>query len=938
VGPIVQDDQGFLWVGSQFGLHRFDGYRFKVFGHDPENKANLSGVFVSALFKDRDGTLWVGCEQFLNKLDRETETFTRYPIPFVLHISPLSESSLPFSFYEDRFGLFWIYHVSGNALALFDQRTNTLTQFSFRSQSQPATALTGVTSMLEDHSGTLWLATNGAGLLKFDREHLQFIRYRHNVTDPDSIGEDSIGNLALYKEGIMWVSLGGLGLTSFATSPMPFKRYRHGFGEPFVGAIYQDREGILWIGTHEALNRIDRNANKYTPYHIGEPGEGTDVISICEDRSGHLWVGTFSHGLYQFDRPTGRFKAYKHDSSNPYSLSNDIISRLLIDNNGTLWAATWDGLDRFDATTDHFATYRPDSKDRSFYQELVEDQRGFLWLGTHAAGLQRFDPATGQFKVFSHDVDRPETLSNSRVNSVHFDRLGTMWVDTQDGLDKFDATTGKFKAYTLRSGLAGDVVGCVLEDNRGNLWMSTNEGVAQFDPQRNTFQNYSTADGLPGHDLTGWGACFKSASGEMFFGGFSGATSFFPDKVKGSVYVPQIVLTDFKVFGASAIPGMNSILKKTINYTDSITLSAKQNIFSIGFSALSYFDPTTNRYRYMLTELDRKWNEVGSDQRLASYTTLPAGKYTFRAQGATGRGAWDAPGVELQIEILPLWWETMWFRIALGLAVFLFAWAVYRYRMHQISATISARLDERLAERTRVARELHDTLLQTIQGSKLVVDDALREPSDLDRMRRAMGMLSHWLERAAAEVRTALNSFRTPGSETDDLHGALWLAVDDCRRRTSMEATLSVIGEIKQTHPVVRDEIYRIGLEAITNSTIHSGGARLQVIVRYGQDLTLRVVDDGVGIDPRVADEGKSGHFGLKGMRDCAARIGARLKIANSPLGGTDVMLIVPGRFVFQKVQVTRSQAVRTAFIGKSHASGWIPSEHRERTRGTNSN
>ena len=348
VAQIVQDDQGFMWFGTQYGLNRYGGYNFKVFVHETGNPNSLSGVFISALFKDRDGTLWVGCDQFLNKFERATETFTRYPVPSVTHISqdtagmlwlatgtglygldpatgrirqyshdpndpsslsgndvksssedkegrfwvantegldefdrgtgkvilhiPLHEPSSGLSFYEDRFGVFWIFHVSGNALAVFDRKTNTLMQYSFHEQEPPRTALTGVTAMLEDRNSTLWLATHGAGLLKFDREHRRFIRYRNHPADPESLAQDSVISLFADREESIWAGLGGMGLTRFATNPLPFTRIPHYPGspsstsEPFVGAIYEDRQGILWIGTPEALNRVDRKAGRYTSY------------------------------------------------------------------------------------------------------------------------------------------------------------------------------------------------------------------------------------------------------------------------------------------------------------------------------------------------------------------------------------------------------------------------------------------------------------------------------------------------------------------------------------------------------------------------------------------------------------------------------------------------------------------------------------------------
>jgi ligand-binding sensor domain-containing protein len=194
---------------------------------------------------------------------------------------------------------------------------------------------------------------------------------------------------------------------------------------------------------------------------------------------------------------------------------------LIFDDEGTLWAATYGGVSRLDPATENFITYTPENQNTIQYQEIKEDSRGILWLGAQS-GLHRFDPRTGQFAIYGHDPDDLRSLSDNRVNSVHFDRSGNLWIGTQNGLDRFDPGTATFKAYYEKDGLAGDVVSCILEDKRGLLWMSTNNGLSSFDPQSQRFQNFSAADGLPGQDLTGWGACYQSPSGEMFFGGFSG--------------------------------------------------------------------------------------------------------------------------------------------------------------------------------------------------------------------------------------------------------------------------------------------------------------------------------------------------------------------------------------------------------------------------------
>ncbi len=219
---------------------------------------------------------------------------------------------------------------------------------------------------------------------------------------------------------------------------------------------------------------------------------------------------------------------------------------------------------------------------------------------------------------------------------------------------------------------------------------------------------------------------------------------------------------------------------------------------------------------------------------------------------------------------------------------------------------IELRLEERVSERTRITRELHDTFLQTIQGSKLVADDALEQSTDPIRMRRAMGQLSVWLERATQEGRAALNSLRTTTTQTNDLAEALRRVTEDSVIPSSMAVTFSVVGNAREMHPIVRDEIYRIGYEAIRNACTHSGASQLEVELRYAHDLTLRVNDNGVGIDPVIADSGKNGHFGLQGMRERTSRIGGKLTLGSSSSSGTEIRLMVPGGIVFRKTMATR--------------------------------
>jgi signal transduction histidine kinase len=263
-------------------------------------------------------------------------------------------------------------------------------------------------------------------------------------------------------------------------------------------------------------------------------------------------------------------------------------------------------------------------------------------------------------------------------------------------------------------------------------------------------------------------------------------------------------------------------------------------------------------------------------------------------------GVWNQQGASLDFDVMPAWYQTLWFKLLLAVIVLTTTWALHRLRIRQVAHALAVRFDERLAERTHIAREFHDTLIQTIQGSKLVADNALDQSADPSKMRHALEQLSDWLARAIQEERAALNSLRTSSTETNDLAEGLRRATEECRMFSPMETSFSVEGDSREMHPVVRDEIYRIGYEAIRNASAHSKASRLQVGLKYGQDLAISIADNGVGIPKSVVNGGTDGHYGLQGMRERAARIGGKVRIISSVDSGTEVSLVVPGRIAFR--------------------------------------
>ena len=353
--------------------------------------------------------------------------------------------------------------------------------------------------------------------------------------------------------------------------------------------------------------------------------------------------------------------------------------------------------------------------------------------------------------------------------------------------------------------------------------------------------------------------------------------------------------------------------RTTYPASGSLRLPPRTRDLEIDYVGLSFVAPQKVRFRYRLDGRDDTWQEPGT-RRQAFYSDLRPDTYRFRVIASNNDGLWNDEGATLDVVVAPAWYQTRAFLVLSVVTGVMALWGLYQRRMRQLACRLNARFDERLTERTRVARDIHDTLLQTVQGTKMVADDALTRPDDAARMRRAMEQVFTWLDQASKEGRATVNLLRAPATDHNDLADAFRRAIDDCGGQGSIQASLSVTGGAREFHPVVRDEIYRIGYEAIRNACTHSRGSRLAVEVSYARDLTVRIVDDGVGIEPAVADAGKDGHFGLQGMRERAARIGAKLTVVSSPGSGTDIVLVVPGRAIFREQTTTLFNRLRVHF------------------------
>jgi signal transduction histidine kinase len=386
----------------------------------------------------------------------------------------------------------------------------------------------------------------------------------------------------------------------------------------------------------------------------------------------------------------------------------------------------------------------------------------------------------------------------------------------------------------------------------------------------------------------------------MFFGGYGGVTAFRPDQMVDDRSAPAVALTDFQIGAVPVSPGNGSPLSNAITYSNSVTLKHSQDIFSVGFAALNFKDPYHTRYRYQLEGVDQGWREASSAQRTATYTTLPAGDYNLRVQASTMTSPWTDPGMILKVTILPAWWNTWWFRSLYLILIVAILRIAYRYRVRVMSDALALRLQERVDERARLSRELHDTLMQTIEGSRLIVDTATKPQTDPTQHRLALEKLSTWLDRASNEGRAAMQTLRGSTNYQGDLYYGLRQTVDECATQHTDRIVFPAPASRRALRPLVQEEAFHIGSEAIRNACLHADAKRIEIELRFEPDLLLRVKDDGKGMSPAVASLGREGHFGLRCMRERASRIGARLAIDSSPGAGTVVTLSVFRAIAFE--------------------------------------
>ncbi len=1007
VNAIWQDQLGLLWFGTQDGLNKFDGNNFTIFKHDPSDPGSLSRSYITTLYEDLSGMIWVGTDTGgINRYDRlsglftsfrhdrgspetvgsnrinaifqdragnlwvgtgdagidlylpETRTFAHFRLSDSTPDNPGSDNVN--TILEDGAGRFWVGTARG--LYLFDPASGRFTHM-FTGDDGIHTA--SVQVIYEDSFGVVWVGT-GNGLYRLYPATGDFILYRNEPSDPNSLSSNRVSALWEDFGGRLWVGTVGGGLNRLNRETGRFTVFSHNSLDPrslsnnWVQTVYQDRSGILWIGTYGGgVNKLEQSYKQFTHYQHNPLEPNTLnlglINAITATSDGFVWVGYSEGGLNRLDPQTGKIVQYINKPGDRRSLASNSVGALHTDQQGTVWIGTQAGLHSLDPGEDRFNRYATGVNEfseltYSSISGIAEDQGGYLWVSTRGDGLMMFNPqsrrfvqyyfnvltdatslntndvwtvyvdsqnrvwagtslglnlldrATGEFIHYVNNSADPGSLSDNYVMAITEDSRGDIWVGTTSGLNLFLPESGAFRRFYQKDGLPDDYIYAIVEDEQGDLWMSSNNGIARFNRATETFKNFDAHDGLQSNEFNK-GAAFKNTSGQLWFGGISGLTAFYPQDIRQNPYVPPIIITAITQRGNAIAP------LETTEHVQAITLQWPNNHFEFEFAALSYSRPERNQYAYMLEGFDEGWNFVGNRHN-GQYTNLPGRTYTLHVIGSNNDGVWNNVGTKILVQVIPPFWATWWFRILAAATVVIVVAGGYRFRVQSMESR-NRELERQVLERTReiehlfeqtkelavveernrLARDLHDSAKQKAFAA-LAQLGAARGMSRYD----PQGAQAH-LEEAEnlvyeviQELTFLIQEMYPIALKDKGLVTALREYIYEWEGRTDIQVNFKVKG--KRRLPLQTEQaVYRICQESLANIARHSQASQVEISLDYSSsNIIVTIKDNGCGFSLAQRPAG----VGLQSMKERAAMIMGSLEIETAPEKGTMVRLMVP--------------------------------------------
>jgi signal transduction histidine kinase/ligand-binding sensor domain-containing protein len=872
---LYEDSQGNLWAGSGGGFWQWRPGPPKFHAIPGEGP-----YAVQSFVQDADGSLLIAAREIRRLSDGKVEARPYLP-PYMP--SSFGQGSTPFRFLRDRYGALWI-GTNGNGLWHVRQgRTDVFNQ---------ADGLSGDTvyALFEDREGSLWVAT-GDGLDRFRDFAIPTWSVREGLSVPPG------GAVLAARDGTVWVGA-RKGLRSLKQGYLTIYRSRSE-REPDVvgqhiqekidsrlpqgifGAMFQDHSGRVWVSWRGGIGYFDKDQ-----FHPTKPIGTRFVMSIAEDASGDLWLGAQQDGLLRL-----------HDGR--------VVQRIL-----------WDGLS-------------PNGPSR---QLIVDRLRGGLWMGFVKGGIGYFKEGRLRESYSSSDV-----FGEGSVNDLRIGPRGTLWAATDGGLSRIK--DGHVMNLSSKNGLPCDHVHWSIEDDDHFVWLYMSCGLVRIarselnawvsDPKQKVQPTIfdASAGVRTVADYAGFSPQVgKAPDGRIWFAGMDGVSVIDPrhlpyNKIPPPVHIEQII-ADRKTYNVESARIDEEPASEGGRYRKGrLRLPPLVRDLEIDYTALSLVAPEKVLFRYKLEGLDRDWQEAGN-RRQAFYTNLSPRKYRFRVSACNNSGVWNEAGTFLDFSVAPAYYQTLWFRLSCVIAFLALLWALYQLRLRQVAQQFNMRLEERVGERTRIARDLHDTLLQSFQGLLLrfqTVSNLLPSGEPKLKLDEAIDQAAQ----AITEGRDAVQGLRSSTKVTNDLALAISALSDELgcgeTNPNCAEFNVEVEGTPRNLHPILRDEVYRIAGEAVRNAFKHAQAERVEVEIRYDErQLRLRVRDDGKGIDAKLLNQGgRAGHYGLPGMRERAKLMGGKLAVWSEADVGTEVELRIPASRAYETSPARRRSWFAEKFSAK---------------------
>jgi ligand-binding sensor domain-containing protein/signal transduction histidine kinase len=848
ITALAADAGGALWVGTESGAARFSEGKFTVarVGDAPLERP------VTALLASPDGALWVATEAGIHQRGQDGR-WTLYGTAQ----EPLPGRAL--SLLRDRGGQLWVGTDNGRLVLLSQGH---FTQFG------PAQGLVAerIHTLREDQDGNLWIGTSG-GL------------YRRNGERFEAMGHEAEPVVSLFEdaEGSLWVGTDGGGLLQLRSARLRVYTTSQGLPKNNVLSLHEDAQGALWVGTYGGgLARMRGEAGvEHWSAKEGLPSE--EVTAIHSDAQGSVWVGLMRRGLVRLEGGRVRLE----EALSP--LASASILSLRVDRAGRLWIGTLrQGLYALERGTLRHYGKAEGLADETVYA-LEESRDGSLWVGTRR-GLSRL--REGSF--VSDPVIEP--LAEAAVLSLHEDEAGALWVGTYSrGLHLLHE--GRHFAFTSRHGLFNETIFHILEDDAQALWMSCNKGIFSVSKEQlhAVVQGraatvvstvFGKGDGLRNTEGNGGNqpGAWKARDGRLWFPTVGGAVAIDPRgaRAQRNRFPPQVHLEE--AWGDGSQLETHGLAR----------VSPGRGRLEFRYGGVSFISPEKLTFRYRLDGFDTEWIEAGT-RRGAQYTNLPPREYRFRVMAANSDGLWSEHEASVAVLLEPHFHQTAWFRALVVLAVGALGLGLHRVRVQKLQAQSAV-----LAERNRLAREIHDGLTQSLTGVLMQIDAGLGYLAETpEKTREHLERARDWARHSLAEARQAIWALRPSVPSVAVLAAGL-------RRSATLlteEGQVQVEVRAADDRPIPPDMgamLLRIGQEAITNAVRHGRPRHLWIDVGHTPgELRLCLRDDGRGFDSR-ATLGTGGGLGLVGMRERAESLGGQLNVESSPGQGTTVSAVVP--------------------------------------------